>query len=357
MKNAVREYFPGSNTPEGFFSYYDYILNSREANRIIVLKGGPGTGKSTFMKRVATHFLSLGYDIELLHCSSDPDSLDGVCVRDAGFLILDGTAPHVVDPKAPGAVDEIINLGNCWDKEKMLRCKNTIIDTNEKISEKFARAYRYLEAAKSLQEQISRDLSLLTDDLGIKAEMLDAAKRIVPDGGNGKEGHERKAFLSAITPLGRVNYIDTFVKNAECVYSIEAEFVPDSGKFMTGIAQLLLQNGVDIHTFYCPMSPDKKLEHIYVPQSGLFITTQNTYHRAKSAENEYVTDLNKYVKMRDVTLDTVSDMEFYNLLINRASDTIAEAKELHDELEKNYIPNMDFDMVETLYTNLIESIN
>ena len=43
--------FPGNNTPEGFFSYYEYILSQREADKIICIKGGPGTGKSTFFKK------------------------------------------------------------------------------------------------------------------------------------------------------------------------------------------------------------------------------------------------------------------------------------------------------------------
>ena len=47
-----RHYFPGNNTPEGFFSYYGYILGQREAEKIICIKGGPGTGKSTFLTKV-----------------------------------------------------------------------------------------------------------------------------------------------------------------------------------------------------------------------------------------------------------------------------------------------------------------
>ena len=48
-KGRIRHMFPGGNTSQGFFSYYDYILGQEEANRIICIKGGPGVGKSTFM--------------------------------------------------------------------------------------------------------------------------------------------------------------------------------------------------------------------------------------------------------------------------------------------------------------------
>jgi len=43
-----------------FFSYYDYILGQEEANRIICIKGGPGVGKSTFMKKIGKEMVERG---------------------------------------------------------------------------------------------------------------------------------------------------------------------------------------------------------------------------------------------------------------------------------------------------------
>lgn len=59
----------------------------------------------------------MGYNLEYMHCSSDSESLDGIVIPAKKVALLDGTAPHVVDPKNPGAVDEIINLGDFWDEE------------------------------------------------------------------------------------------------------------------------------------------------------------------------------------------------------------------------------------------------
>lgn len=88
--------FPGGNTAVGFFSYYDYILPQEDAERIFVIKGGPGVGKSTFMKKAGRVFVKKGYDVEYMHCSSDPESLDGIVIPDLKAAMLDGTAPHVV---------------------------------------------------------------------------------------------------------------------------------------------------------------------------------------------------------------------------------------------------------------------
>ena len=60
LRGRERHTFPGSNTPKGFFSYYDFILEQREATRIFCIKGGPGVGKSTFMKITGDEMLDKG---------------------------------------------------------------------------------------------------------------------------------------------------------------------------------------------------------------------------------------------------------------------------------------------------------
>ena len=96
-KGKIRHMFPGGNTSKGFYSYYNYIINQEDAKRIFILKGGPGVGKSTFMKKIAAEMLERGDDAEYMHCSSDNNSLDGLVIPRIGVALIDGTAPHVVD--------------------------------------------------------------------------------------------------------------------------------------------------------------------------------------------------------------------------------------------------------------------
>jgi len=105
-KGRLVKVFPGGNTAYGFHSFYDYIIEP-DATRIFVIKGGPGVGKSTFMRKIGETLLEQGFDCEYHCCSSDNGSLDGLVIPAIRVALLDGTAPHVVDPKNPGAVDEI----------------------------------------------------------------------------------------------------------------------------------------------------------------------------------------------------------------------------------------------------------
>jgi len=58
-QGKLRRVFPGGNTCEGFYSFYDYIIEP-DATRIFVVKGGPGVGKSTFMRKIGETMLAKG---------------------------------------------------------------------------------------------------------------------------------------------------------------------------------------------------------------------------------------------------------------------------------------------------------
>lgn len=93
--NFSVHYFLGSNSHDGFYSLYDDFVND-ENGFFYVIKGGPGCGKSSFMKKIATNLQQKGYRAEYIHCSGDPDSLDGVYFPKLKTGFVDGTAPHAI---------------------------------------------------------------------------------------------------------------------------------------------------------------------------------------------------------------------------------------------------------------------
>lgn len=72
------------------------------------IKGRPGTGKSTFLKKLAEEAVQKGYDVYAYHCSFDPNSLDMIVVPQLSFCLFDSTAPHEYFPIRPN--DEILDL-------------------------------------------------------------------------------------------------------------------------------------------------------------------------------------------------------------------------------------------------------
>ena len=121
------QYFLGANSPSGFYSLYDHLLPPERASRFYILKGGPGCGKSTLMRKVARRAEEAGETVEYTLCSGDPDSLDAILLPRLGVAIVDGTAPHVVEPKYPGAVEEYVNLGRAYQREGLQEVKGELM--------------------------------------------------------------------------------------------------------------------------------------------------------------------------------------------------------------------------------------
>lgn len=91
-------YFLGANSYNGFASLYGDLLYSPMIDRLYIIKGGAGCGKSSFMKSIAAKAAKSGLETEQILCSGDPESLDGLFIPQLRLAYVDGTAPHAVVP-------------------------------------------------------------------------------------------------------------------------------------------------------------------------------------------------------------------------------------------------------------------
>ena len=144
-------HFAAVNSGRGFISFYKDIFGAPTVRRRYIIKGGPGTGKSSFMKRVASEAEARGRDVEYYRCSSDPRSLDGMII-DGEIALMDGTAPHVYEPVIAGAADEIIDLGRFWDSDRLYSNYNDIASLTALKSASYSRAYKFLSSALNVKE-------------------------------------------------------------------------------------------------------------------------------------------------------------------------------------------------------------
>ena len=119
MNNALEtRYFLSAMTGAGYYALHRQFLRPPE-RYFCILKGGPGCGKSTLMKRLARAAQEKGEPIQRIHCASDPDSLDGVIFLDKRAAIVDATAPHVMEPDAPGAEEQVVSLYHTLDADAL----------------------------------------------------------------------------------------------------------------------------------------------------------------------------------------------------------------------------------------------
>ncbi|MEJ6950628.1 PRK06851 family protein [Natronospora cellulosivora (SeqCode)] len=341
----IKNFFPGGNTPQGFYSYYKYL--AFEAEKVYIIKGGPGTGKSTFMKKIGQEIQDLGYDLEFHWCSSDNTSLDGLVIPELKTALLDGTAPHTIDPLYPGVKEKIINLGDYRNDTVLEENKTNIINLSKEISHKFTQAYSYLEAAYKIYMhwktyyQRSRNISkykLITNNL--KKEYI-----IKKDISSGKERH---LFASAITPAGSVNHLENLCEDIKNRIIIKGN--PGTGKseLIKEFCRELEKYDYYILYLHCPLEPEE-LDAAIIPEldTALIVGTAPHYfeanHKGDHSINLLETCNLEYIKEHN---GEILDAEkLYEDMMKRVYYFLRNAKSLHDELEKYYIEAMDFNSI------------
>ena len=329
-----KKYFPGGNSGKGFFNCFDGIKAADENDfRTIVLKGGPGVGKNTLMKKVAKEAKSRGFDVSLFYCSGDPDSLDAIKIKEKKVILVDGTAPHIIDPVFPGVDDEIVNLG-VHISQRICERRDELKAFFAKNSYEYTRCYSYLATALVLVKSNRQAFAEKADTELIDKKIEDI---LTP---SYKNGRVRKLFLSAITCKGEGDFKDTVA--GERKYFISG----DAGQiFMERVMHALGDR--DLEVFPDPLDT-ASIAHIYVPKEDIWFTTFDIGNAKKIDGDEFLKgEKEEYVTFNKAQVRTLKE---------KAISHLKNCKAAHDEIEKIYYQYMDFEGVNREHESVLNKI-
>lgn len=348
-------FFLGANAPGGFVSVFHNSYCAEDGWHTYIIKGGPGTGKSTLMKRVAAYFIKEGVRCRLCPCSSDPQSLDAVIFPDLKITIMDGTAPHIVEPRYPGACEEIINLGEAWNPQKLSENREKILLLSKANHDAHRKASGYITAAGCLIEDSAFIARAATDIKKAECFALRLAKKTIPK--TTANGCEWLRYLSGITPKGPMFYRKTIEKMCDDVIVISDDSGGASPVILDTVRRYAIGAGHEIISCYCPMQPKTKCEHIIIPALKLAFSTKTRYHSAVTSNRIiHARRFTNAEKLHEERLRLSYNRRAAADLIAAATDTLAEAKALHDELERCYITAMDFDSMNRRTEEIVQKI-
>ncbi len=335
-------HFAAANSGKGFVSFYPEIFDAEGIRRKYIIKGGPGTGKSSFMRTVAKYAEEQGREVTLYYCSSDPESLDGVVI-DGKIAILDGTAPHSMDADLPGVKDEIVNLGVFWDSDALAKQYNEITSLCNLKSECYRRAYRYLAACFEIREA---DRSLIMPALK-QSKMERAAQRILREVPKGEKFSLIPGFSDSVGMRGRVR-IGTYEKQARKLYVVE-DYYRIAPFFLCSLAEEAKKKEIRVCVSYHPVHTDE-IDTLYFPDSGeCFVTKTPEEAEALTVEAGCETvflNMKRFAdaeEIRKIRSQYRENRKMYEALLDSACDSLKEAGDYHFRLEKIYISCMDFE--------------
>ncbi len=338
-KQRIRHFFPGSNTAAGFVGFFEDLR--RRARRTVILKGGPGVGKSTLMREVEKHYRQQGLDVNCYRCSGDPSSLDAVWIPAKGFLVLDGTAPHIVDPRLPGAADGILNLGVCLQEAQMEAQKTEIEGLAREISGCFAQAYRCLRAALALRQ----DAGAVYETAFSEKSRRQMERELFSLLGGGPEGGETHAFAQAITCQGVLQEIDSITTDK--TYCIDAPWGFDADALLQPLLAAARQSHTERAAYHDPLDAGC-LAHVQI--GGALFTTAVLMDAPAFAP-----DLDREILRRE-SQRLAFDKAVYDLTVNQAIEALSEAKRRHDALERYSVDAMDYARLDEIKAEFLEKL-
>lgn len=344
--------FAAANSGKGFKSFYSEIFGRKEIERRYLIKGGPGTGKSTFMRSIAQKAQSAGLCVEYYACSSDPSSLDAIVIE-GRVAVLDATSPHCVDAELAGARDEIVDLGAFWDSEGLSRELGRIAHLSGKKKECYGGAYRFLSAAFEVERRCREISTYYINEEKMRKAVRRIASRL-PDG----NGYSLNIGIrDSIGMKGRVL--------SEAYESIASEvyYVVDAYKSGSLFLAMLIDEAAAkknrIKVSFCPLDPSYPDAVLFEELGTAFVLCEN-----KTQKGKYM-NMKRFVDMSGVDAKAVrdeyrADVRLCEGLIQAATDVLAKAGEMHFELEGIYKMYMDFDALgeytESFGDNLTERL-
>ncbi len=335
-------YFAASNSYRGFHSYYQELFDAADISHVYAVKGGPGTGKSRFLRDVAEYAERRGWHCEYVYCSSDPLSLDGVILTSlegCRMALLDATAPHVYEPSCPGAREELVNLGAFWDAVRLSERVEEIDRLNQEKKKAYRRAYRFLSGLG----EMSADRDELVAPFVKRHRICALATRLMQEVAPGDRYQAMPALIRSVGMQGEVAF-DTYYAEASKLYILEdcrgiAQYL------MTELGALCVERRVKLRISHDPVEPHK-IDGLFLLDSGVAFVVGDpnacTYPRKKIGMRRFLDT----AAMREVRGAVSFSERMCRAMREGAMDALEAVREKHFRLEEIYASAMDFDAKE-----------
>lgn len=345
-------YFLGANTSVGFYSLFNQLYNPEKNNKIYLIKGGPGTGKSSIMKHIASAADKKGLSVHRIPCSSDPSSLDAIIIPELNISFADATSPHIINPVYPGICEHTIDLSQFWNKNKLSVNSDIIKKITKENSNAHKKCIRFLKAASVVNEELYEILKKVYD---IEKINRFTTRLINTEISHLEKGESKKVFLSVFSPLGIVIQYDTLFL-CKKITTLNDKYGYVTNLITSEINNYCKINHIKRINCLCPLNPEKTDHIIFNDNFALF--SADTYHPiikkvGNTINSERFLIKDEYTKIKN-------RLAFLNKtkldLINEAIRCLEEAKALHDILEGYYMAAMDFSKVSEITDNLIKEL-
>ncbi len=344
----MKRFFAAANSCTGFVNYFESIFQREEWEKIYLIKGGSGVGKSTALRRIGKFFMEQGWGIEEILCSSDPRSLDGINIPKLKITFLDATAPHAMEATMPVALEEIIDFAQFLDEKNLREKKEVIRRLLQKKKMCYVSCYEYLKCANELMVINEKLSSSHIDVLAIEKMAKQIGISILEEKEKGQTNvKNRRLFAEAFNADG-ISEVGADLLNGLDVYAIQNSNEYASDTFMSAIVTLANSLGYSAEIYLSVFNPDK-IKMVIIEERGVAFSSYQ-------CENCKIIDSSNWESLGVVESkeEVEGNLVLIKTILVKAKQWLIKAKSEHEKLEKIYSANMDFVSLDNYILELLK---
>ncbi len=336
-KGKIRYVFTSSHTGKGFYTFIPGLLEG--VKKVYVLKGAPGTGKSTFIRCLGDSLSEQGYEVEFWMSAEDPMNPEGVYIIQMETAIVNGNLPIAIDPKYPGITGSIINLSEYLDELSINKYGPEIMELVDQVAEQAIQAASILEQASIIKEEI-----LPVSYEGLNENKLHNLISRLENEILKEQPGEKHYFATSITPEGVINYVDEISTRCKIRYLLKGG--SGAEKVIEEISFKAREAGYFVEYYHCGLNP-LRIIMVIITHLQLGIIEANDME-ISARPGDRLIDLADCLDESYQPLKEQDHTRFrrqYECLVLKAQAELETAHRATKSLKRLYSAAMDFDTV------------
>ncbi|MEQ8200356.1 MAG: hypothetical protein ABRQ24_02920 [Syntrophomonadaceae bacterium] len=349
-RGKTRYGFASSFTNLGFRTFIPDLVDG--IRKVYILKGAPGSGKSTFIRLVGEVLSEQGYDIEYWVSSLDPVAPDGVYIPQLDAAVINGSLAIPVDPQYPQVREIMINLGEYCEGSIAAGNFRAVTDLLDSIKASQEQAVRRIQETTEAKEEI-RHFNSSHMDMEALHTLVDKISERIMD----YRPAERHYFARVITPDGMADYIDDSSRDCRQRYIFKGP--PGSGASVV-IAKLThqaRQKGYALEYYHCGLEYGHLVMVIIRSLQVALIEVDKV--DTESRQGDIVVDMQGYLDIDSndpVNLKSSETGRRYESLLLKAQQELADVQRKIRAVKKYYCEAMDFTKLDKKRCEVINDI-
>lgn len=338
-QGKIRRLLVGASTAGGYKSFAEQNLCGLE--RVFMLMGAAGCGKSGIIARVAAGMAARGLDVELWQSATEAGTADGVVIPELLAAVVDAGFMEHMHPKNPGVVEEVYNLGGCWEQDVLRKNRDEIKELAAKVKENMQERCGLLAVlAQNCPTEYVADGVALDE-----AELDRIAAGLADEIFNTRQAQVRRFFAAAYTADGWYS----LAQELSAVCGRRILLGEQAGEVLARLVAKAAALGLKVEVFYDVLRPEV-IQMVILPQLGVAVADAKT----PGLQPLYTDEI--YGQFADDTDDVAGDVPDVARSLAHLKLALRRGGDMERRLAAKYTAAMDFERVDAVCGEILAKL-